>query len=261
MTRHSKNNTSSAVFTHAERERLSYGTQRMRCTADSLRPVTCCFVCLHPAREPNCCSQGHLACRVCFLESIQTQRETNRANQALHLAAQTRQQQNDTTAEREKQTRILADFVSQQQAGAVRSVKRPRDALSSYWSPQNAPSAPIAFPAAPPKDEICCHGGRDRPHPLSLRQLVPIHFAWEEERAVCPVCRKAFSNGVPVQIVPGCGHAACQSCHHRLAPHSCFSCSTPIPDPTVLITLSCEGTGFAAAGGITQVERFDTPFQ
>ncbi|RKP23695.1 hypothetical protein SYNPS1DRAFT_24236, partial [Syncephalis pseudoplumigaleata] len=45
MTRHSKNNTASSVFTYAEREKLKYGTQR-----------------------------GHMACKECFYENILAQK-------------------------------------------------------------------------------------------------------------------------------------------------------------------------------------------
>jgi len=53
MPRHAKNNTASACFTYAERQMMSYGTQKQRIGSDSLRPFNACCLCLEVAREPQ----------------------------------------------------------------------------------------------------------------------------------------------------------------------------------------------------------------
>jgi hypothetical protein len=54
MSRHSKNNTASAVFTYYERTRLKHGTISERVSQDSLRHFDCCGLCLHPFIDPMC---------------------------------------------------------------------------------------------------------------------------------------------------------------------------------------------------------------
>lgn len=66
MPRHSKNNTARGHFTYAERQMLTdqWGSKRARLGRDSLRSYDACALCLHNAREPVSCSEGHLFCKV-----------------------------------------------------------------------------------------------------------------------------------------------------------------------------------------------------
>jgi len=52
MSRHAKNNTAGPCFTHAERERLEYGTIKQRIGGDSIKPFDCCNLCLKPFQAP-----------------------------------------------------------------------------------------------------------------------------------------------------------------------------------------------------------------
>jgi nitric oxide synthase-interacting protein len=78
MTRHAKNACSYAVFSHAERARLKYGTQGRRAGAEAQKPFNACELCLHTAEQPVLCSKGHLFCRGCILEFLAQQKELNK---------------------------------------------------------------------------------------------------------------------------------------------------------------------------------------
>lgn len=53
MSRHSKNNTASPVFSYYERQQLKdYGTQKHRLGKESLKALDTCFLCLHKLVEP-----------------------------------------------------------------------------------------------------------------------------------------------------------------------------------------------------------------
>lgn len=75
MPRHSKNNTALGFFTNAERDMLTYGTQQQRVGRDSMKNFDACFLCLQTARDPMCCSMGHLACKECIFENILMQKK------------------------------------------------------------------------------------------------------------------------------------------------------------------------------------------
>jgi hypothetical protein len=47
MSRHSKNNTSSMVFTNYERQLAGYGIKKDRLGADSIKKFDACSLCLH----------------------------------------------------------------------------------------------------------------------------------------------------------------------------------------------------------------------
>lgn len=61
MVRHSKNNTSGAFFTSAEKLKTakSYGTQTERLGVDSMRKADECCLCLHTVKNPVLCCAGY----------------------------------------------------------------------------------------------------------------------------------------------------------------------------------------------------------
>jgi len=70
MTKHSKNNTASSVFSYAEYKKLDYGTKRQRLGNESMRPFNACCLCLERARTPLACGEGHLFCTECVFTDL-----------------------------------------------------------------------------------------------------------------------------------------------------------------------------------------------
>jgi nitric oxide synthase-interacting protein len=87
MTKHSKNNTASSIFSYAEYKKLEYGTKRVhqshlithiltdfypqqRLGNESMRQFDACALCLNRAREPVACTQGHLFCKECVYTDL-----------------------------------------------------------------------------------------------------------------------------------------------------------------------------------------------
>lgn len=70
MTKHSKNNTASSVFSYAEYKKLDYGTKRQRLGNESMRLFNACSLCLERARTPLACSEGHLFCTECVFTDL-----------------------------------------------------------------------------------------------------------------------------------------------------------------------------------------------
>lgn len=77
MTRHSKNNTASSVFSYAEYQKLSahYGTQRGLLGSNSHRNFDACSLCLSKAVNPVSCLKGHLFCKECAVKDLLAQRD------------------------------------------------------------------------------------------------------------------------------------------------------------------------------------------
>ena len=67
MTKHSKNNTASSVFSYAEYKKAGkeYGSKRQRLGNESMRRFDACALCLNSARDPVACNEGHLFCKEC----------------------------------------------------------------------------------------------------------------------------------------------------------------------------------------------------
>ncbi|KZT26155.1 hypothetical protein NEOLEDRAFT_273488 [Neolentinus lepideus HHB14362 ss-1] len=75
MTKHSKNNTASSVFSYAEYKRLDYGTKRQRLGNESMRRFDACSLCLQRVRDPVVCHEGHLFCKECVYTDLLTQKK------------------------------------------------------------------------------------------------------------------------------------------------------------------------------------------
>ncbi|KAK2460820.1 hypothetical protein APHAL10511_007290 [Amanita phalloides] len=75
MTKHSKNNTASSIFSYAEYKKLDYGTRRQRLGNESMRNFDACALCLNHARDPVACNEGHLFCRECVYTDLLTQKK------------------------------------------------------------------------------------------------------------------------------------------------------------------------------------------
>ncbi|KAJ3979913.1 hypothetical protein F5890DRAFT_1420605 [Lentinula detonsa] len=75
MTKHSKNNTASSIFSYAEYKKLDYGTKKQRLGHESMRRFDACALCLNRAREPLACDEGHLFCKECVYTDLLTQKK------------------------------------------------------------------------------------------------------------------------------------------------------------------------------------------
>ncbi|KAJ2928480.1 hypothetical protein H1R20_g8614, partial [Candolleomyces eurysporus] len=75
MTKHSKNNTASSIFSYAEYKKLDYGTKKQRLGNESMRRFDACALCLNRARDPVACQEGHLFCKECVYTDLLTQKK------------------------------------------------------------------------------------------------------------------------------------------------------------------------------------------
>ena len=263
MTRHSKNSSTSGSFTHAERQKLSYGSQSARCTRDSLRPFIHCHLCLEMARDPNSCPMGHVACRSCYLEDILAQKNSFKVKKSEYDRKINEMNEKKRAEEDIKRADNLKAFLTQQ--GTKRSfdqIDRTDESTSTTISSALITASAISVPT-PPKEEICCRAGLKGPHPLSMKSLLLVKFSEpEKDKPGCPSCLKLFnsSNALKGCLFKGCGHVVCEPCYKTLSDgqKKCLVCEDVRQE---VIVLESEGTGFAAGGGIVETKRYDIAFQ
>ncbi|KZT08050.1 uncharacterized protein LAESUDRAFT_649504 [Laetiporus sulphureus 93-53] len=110
MTKHSKNNTASSIFSYAEYKKLDYGTQRQRLGHESMRPFDACSLCIQKARDPVACNKGHLFCKECVYTDLVTQIEDIK-RQKVKLEVLKREAEEERQRAREAaRERVLLDF-------------------------------------------------------------------------------------------------------------------------------------------------------
>ncbi|KAI9189874.1 hypothetical protein H9P43_001307 [Blastocladiella emersonii ATCC 22665] len=271
MPRHSKNNTASAVFTYAERDRLTYGTKTQRLGGDSKRPFDACFLCLTTAVDPMSCPEGHVACKECIFESILAQkREIARTNDALEDArakAELREREREIDAARAKVAQAEASISLTGRAREADAAKKA--ALPSFWIPSLTPSAAAdadtaaasaAAAAAEKRAQVQCLSSA--PHALSAKKLFAVKFQRDAttKKPTCPSCAKSLAPSAKVHALRACGHVLCDKCVTSFvkASKQCTLCDTKCR-PRDIVALATEGTGFAASGQV-EAKKFDHAF-
>ncbi|EPQ31399.1 uncharacterized protein PFL1_00734 [Pseudozyma flocculosa PF-1] len=131
MGRHSKHNTASGHFTYAEYQMLAdrWGTQRQRLGSESVRRFDCCSLCLQTARDPVCCSEGHVFCKECILQDLLTQKASIE-----RFKAELERWEREEEAERQMQAQQARERVS-------RDFEQRYDALATSASRSAAAAA------------------------------------------------------------------------------------------------------------------------
>ncbi|KAI9513372.1 hypothetical protein F5148DRAFT_1273048 [Russula earlei] len=110
MTKHSKNNTASSIFSYAERRKLDYGTKGQRLGNESMRRFDACALCLQRARDPVACQEGHLFCKECAYTDLLAQRKDIKRQKERLEALKKEAEQEKTRAKEAARERVLADF-------------------------------------------------------------------------------------------------------------------------------------------------------
>ncbi|KZT55230.1 hypothetical protein CALCODRAFT_524606 [Calocera cornea HHB12733] len=173
MTRsHSKNNTASSVFTYAEHQKLSYGTQRQRLGADSMRAFSACALCLSRAREPVCCGKGHLYCRECVLEDLVKQKRDIGRWEKRRLALAREEEREREKKAAEARERVLREF-ERRQTGLGRSEDREPPLASTRTERTYPPGWGGSHPI------LLCSDPMARAAPRGVKRKLDFDFAQE----------------------------------------------------------------------------------
>ncbi|KAF7967512.1 hypothetical protein HWV62_41430 [Athelia sp. TMB] len=110
MTKHSKNNTASSIFSYAERQKSEYGTKKKRLGNESMRRFDACSLCLNRAREPLACNEGHLFCKECVYTDLLGQKKDIKRQKERLEALKKDAEMEIAKAKEEARARVLLDF-------------------------------------------------------------------------------------------------------------------------------------------------------
>jgi len=179
MAKHSKNNTSSMVFTHHERRELKYGTISERLGSDSIKSFDACSLCLHPVIEPTSCGKGHLFCKECIYTYLLNQK-TDISKQ---LKKWEEQEQRLKEAEQRKQQEKREKEIQQFKQNS-NSILLQESRLSSMNSSKSSSNA---FSSSAPMEDV------------KERALIPVAVEESNAKAIVPVVisKSAESEQVP----------------------------------------------------------------
>ncbi|KAF2686397.1 hypothetical protein K458DRAFT_476878 [Lentithecium fluviatile CBS 122367] len=131
----------------------------------------------------------------------------------------------------EELKRIALEERSRAKQHLTEERKAAKTHLPSFWVPGEITSQTYKSAEKVKHNPTCPSSDPERPHTLSLKTLVAVHFNTEKSAetgkttATCPSCRKALSNASKAVIAIPCGHVLCKPCvdkfltpehrHHR----------------------------------------------
>ncbi|KAK0566223.1 hypothetical protein OC861_003368 [Tilletia horrida] len=116
MGRHSKHNSSGTHFTYGERQMLKgvWGANSARLTSQSVRAFDMCSLCLDTARNPVVCTEGHLFCKECILDSLLQQSKDITAQKRYLAQLDVEEEAAQERAKEQARSRILRQFEVEQ---------------------------------------------------------------------------------------------------------------------------------------------------
>ncbi|KAF9904510.1 hypothetical protein EC991_002618 [Linnemannia zychae] len=150
--------------------------------------------------------------------------------------------------------------------------KSKKPVLPSFWVPSLTPSNIKTEYKATKLHTMCT--ASDKEHKLSLKNLIPVKFelAFEDhdgdsnsepakKSAICPICRKGFTNTTKLSILKSCGHVFCDSCCSQFVKKEgkCQTCGAKTKEKEI-VSMTGEGSGYAG-GGAKEAKKFDVAFQ
>ncbi|KAF9966241.1 hypothetical protein BGZ70_002898 [Mortierella alpina] len=149
--------------------------------------------------------------------------------------------------------------------------KSKKPVLPSFWVPSLTPSNRKTEFKVTKLHTMCT--ATDKEHKLSLKNLVPVKFEMSVEdhdesetsnakgSAICPICRKGFTNTTKMSILKSCGHVYCDSCCKQFIKKDgkCQTCGHKTKEKDI-VSMTGEGSGFSG-GGAKEARKFDVAFQ
>ncbi|KAI7697944.1 hypothetical protein SSS_00397 [Sarcoptes scabiei] len=201
MTRHSKNNTASSVYSYHERQRDtkqgSYGTQHHRLSKDSVKDFNACNLSLQACRNPVITPEGFLYDKESILEYIIKQKaKINRNLKRYEKEKQKEQirlkelQESETIAKVQKffkrENNVVDGFDKEKEASTSKSNVSNMDngkdkQLPSFWIPNLTPSDKETI-HKPSTVVVCPMSGK----PLKASHLIPIEFTLADPEITDP---------------------------------------------------------------------------
>ncbi|KAF6746022.1 hypothetical protein DFP72DRAFT_992912 [Ephemerocybe angulata] len=278
MTKHSKNNTASSIFSYAEYKKLDYGTKRQRLGNESMRRFDSCALCLNRARDPVVCQEGHLFCKECVYTDLLTQKKDIKRQKERLEALKKEAEAEKAAAKQAARERVLQEFERGQLGLAAWAFDNWNQICSpDFWLPSLTPTYASSGPPQSLVDikvQTTCRGGNPAHEALPQKSSPPVIFTThssggaksndEEADPMCPSCKKKLSNNTLMfcaYVAKPCGHVTCKTCTETLVKPAkqCIVCDTKLKTKEIM-ELKREGTGFAS-GGLAETSRSGIAFQ
>eukprot|EP00388_Colpodella_angusta_P002700 GDKJ01009450.1.p1 GENE.GDKJ01009450.1~~GDKJ01009450.1.p1 ORF type:complete len:261 (-),score=36.88 GDKJ01009450.1:93-875(-) len=195
MTRHSKNCSSSSVFSYNERKRANEATQKKRIAGESMRPFEACWLCLQSARSPVSTPCGFIFCRECIILNFGTQRDEHKKNMKAYNKLQEFLAEKQKEVDEMESLKMIEDYKSKYE-----SLLSANSSLSDIPESEKG-SFSFLLPPAPP--EKCILTNPITKKPLKLSSLIDLNpmIDGKDGKWLCPITQKPIVHQPAVAVI------------------------------------------------------------
>ena len=254
MSKHSKNNRGSSVFTYMERKMLKqknlWGDIQGRLSQDNQKSFEQCSICLSFAINPVCCLKGSLFCKQCLLENFLFQKQ--------EIKKITKKYEEQEKEKEEKLKEQKNDIKKENDNNMIKAVEiykdnKNHDLKKCFWNFEHFnPFVPEI--KEKPKNVLHCPGCENS-HIMGSKEYITLNMNINNDdkknKFICPICKKVL-NIQKIIALKKCGHVFCLKCFDDICKveESCPSCNTKfiISDK---IMLKFTGTSYSTHNKVT----------
>ena len=230
MSKHSKNNRGSSVFTYMERKMLKqknlWGDIKGRLSQDNQKSFEQCSICLSLAINPVCCPKGSLFCKQCLLENFLFQKQEIKK---ITKKYEDQQQKKDQEKSKEKVENKNENDNNMIKAVEIYKDNKNHDLKKCFWNFEHLnPFVPEI--KEKPKNVLHCPGCENS-HIMGSKEYINLNMNLNNDekknKFICPICEKIL-NIQKIIALKKCGHVFCLKCFDDICKvkENCPSCDT-----------------------------------
>ena len=230
MSKHSKNNRGSSVFTYMERKMLKqknlWGDIKGRLSQDNQKSFEQCSICLSLAINPVCCPKGSLFCKQCLLENFLFQKQEIKK---ITKKYEDQEQKKDQEKSNEKVENKNENDNNMIKAVEIYKDNKNHDLKKCFWNFEHLnPFVPEI--KEKPKNVLHCPGCENS-HIMGSKEYINLNMNLindeKKNKFICPICEKIL-NIQKIIALKKCGHVFCLKCFDDICKvkENCPSCDT-----------------------------------
>ena len=230
MSKHSKNNRGSSVFTYMERKMLKqknlWGDIKGRLSQDNQKSFEQCSICLSLAINPVCCPKGSLFCKQCLLENFLFQKQEIKK---ITKKYEDQEQKKDQEKSKEKVENKNENDNNMIKAVEIYKDNKNHDLKKCFWNFEHLnPFVPEI--KEKPKNVLHCPGCENS-HIMGSKEYINLNMNLNNDekknKFICPICEKIL-NIQKIIALKKCGHVFCLKCFDDIfkVKENCPFCDT-----------------------------------
>ena len=251
MSKHSKSNRGSSVFTYMERKMLKqknlWGDIKGRLSQDNQKSFEQCSICLSFVVNPVCCYKGSIFCKQCLLENFLFQKQ-----EIKKLTKKYEEQEKEKLDSKEKKDEDKDDDKNMLKAIEIYHDNKNHDLKKCFWNFEHL--NPFVKDIEKPKNVLYCPACENK-HIMGSKEYITLNMNLNNDekknKFICDICKKVL-NIQKIIALKKCGHVFCLKCLEDVCKgdENCPSCNTKFISSDKII-LKFTGTSYASHNKVT----------